>query len=119
MTDTAKHRALPLESSFDLETQRLARVYAKALFEAAAERKEVDSIRDELDAFFEEVMPIDPAVARFFTSGSLGRERRAEILEKVMVPHVSELIGNLMMVLNAHERLQIFPAVIASYMALC
>jgi F-type H+-transporting ATPase subunit delta len=119
MTETAKRRALPLESSFDRDTQRLARVYAKALFQAAAEHKQVDAIRDELDAFFEEVMPIDPAVANFFTSGSLGRERRAEILEKVMVPYVSELVGNLMMVLNAHERLQIFAAVIASYMALC
>lgn len=119
MTETAKRRALPLERSFDRDTQRLARVYARALFEAAAERKEVDSIRDELDDFFEDVMPIDPTIARFFTSGALGRERRAEILQKVMLPHVSELVGNLMMVLNAHERLQIFAAVIASYMALC
>lgn len=119
MTDTAKHRALPRESSFDRDTQRLARVYAKALFEAAAERKEVDSIRDELEDFFQEVMPIDPTVARFFTSGALGRDRRDEILRKVMLPHVSELVGNLMMVLNAHERLQIFAAVIASFMTLC
>ena len=119
MTDTAKQPRVPRESSYDLDTQRLARVYAKALYQTALERDQVVPIQEELEAFFQEVMPIDPAIAAFFNSGALGRERRDEIIQKVMLPHVSELVGNLMMVLNAHERLGIFGAVVASYLALC
>lgn len=119
MTETAKQPRVPRESSYDLDTQRLARVYAKALYRAASERNQIIPIQDELEAFFQEVMPIDPAIASFFNSGALGRERRDEIIRKVMLPHVSELVGNLMMALNAHERLAIFGAVVASYLALC
>jgi F-type H+-transporting ATPase subunit delta len=119
MSETATLAGLPRESSFDRETQRLARVYAKALFEAAAERNEVTAIQDELGAFFQEVMPVDPSLAAFFRSGSLGRDRRADIVRKVLLPHVSELVGNLLMVLNEHERLDMFRAVGASYLALC
>src|SRR5882762_2107506 len=119
MTHTAKQPRVPRESSYDLDTQRLARVYAKALYQTALERDQVVPIQEELEAFFQEVMPIEPAIASFFNSGALGRERRDEIIQKVMLPHVSELVGNLMMVLNAHERLGIFGAVVASYLALC
>jgi F-type H+-transporting ATPase subunit delta len=119
MSETANQVHLPRESSFDRETQRLARVYAKALFLAAAQRNEVVPLQEELEAFFLEVMPADPSVASFFTSGALGRKRRGEVLQKVMMPRVSEMLGNLMMVLNEHERLDLFGAVAASYFALC
>jgi F-type H+-transporting ATPase subunit delta len=119
MSESATLAGLPRESSFDRETQRLARVYARALFQAAAERNEVIAVQDELSAFFQEVMPLDPSVAAFFRSGSLGRDRRADIVRKVMLPVVSDLLGNLLMVLNEHERLDMFRAVGASYLALC
>jgi F-type H+-transporting ATPase subunit delta len=35
------------------------------------------------------------------------------------LPRVSETLGNLLMVLNEHERLNLFTAVAASYFALC
>jgi F-type H+-transporting ATPase subunit delta len=119
MSESATLAGLPRESSFDRETQRLARVYAKALFQAAAERNEVIAVQDELSAFFQEVMPVDAAVMAFFRSGALGRDRRADIVRKVMLPNLSELLGNLLMVLNEHERLDMFRAVGASYLALC
>ncbi len=119
MTEAARLLPLPRESSFDRETQRLARVYAKALFEAASQRNEADAVREELEEFFQHVMPLDSVVASFLRSGSLGRVRRAEILEKAFLPRVSELFGNLLMVLNEHERLDLFRAVGASYFALC
>ena len=119
MSESATLAILPRESSFDRETQRLARVYAKALFQAAAERNEVIAVQDELSAFFQEVMPISPSLAAFFRSGSLSRERRADIVRKVLLPVLGELLGNLLMVLNEHERLDMFRAVGASYLALC
>jgi F-type H+-transporting ATPase subunit delta len=119
MSESATLAGLPRESSFDRETQRLARVYARALFQAAAERNEVIAVQDELSAFFQEVMPVDAVVMAFFRSGALGRDRRADIVRKVMLPNLSELLGNLLMVLNEHERLDMFRAVGASYLALC
>ncbi|HEV8060757.1 MAG TPA: ATP synthase F1 subunit delta [Gemmataceae bacterium] len=119
MSETAKPVQLPRESTFDRETQRIARVYAKAVLQAAAEHGQVVALQDEMQAFFNEVMPIDSTFATFFMSGALGRERRSEILQRVLVPYVSDLLGNLFMVLNAHERLDLFGAVAASYLALC
>jgi F-type H+-transporting ATPase subunit delta len=119
MTEAAALPHLPRESSFDRETQRLARVYAKALFEAASQKNEVESLRQELEDFFQHVVPLDPIVAGFLRSGSLGRERRAEIIKNAFLPRVGELFGNLLMVLNEHERLDLFRAVGASYFALC
>jgi F-type H+-transporting ATPase subunit delta len=119
MSETAKQVHLPRESTFDRETQRLARVYAKALFQAAGERNEIIPLQEELEAFFQEVMPADPSVASFFASSALGRKRRAEVLQKVWLPRVGELLGNLLMILNEHERLGLLNAVAASYFALC
>jgi F-type H+-transporting ATPase subunit delta len=119
MSETVKQAQLPRASAFDLETQRLARVYAAALVQAATERNEVTQLEEELKAFFLEVMPADPSIALFFASGGLGRVRRTEVLQKVWLPRVSETLGNLLMVLNDHERLNLFSAVAASYFALC
>ena len=119
MSETAKQARLPRAGSFDRETQRLAKVYATALFQAASERNEVIPLQDELEAFFLEVMPADPSVGLFFASGGLGRVRRTEVLQKVWLPRLSETLGNLLMVLNEHERLNLFAAVAASYFALC
>ena len=76
-------------------------------------------LEEELKAFFLEVMPADPSVGLFFASGGLGRVRRTEVLQKVWLPRLSETLGNLLMVLNEHERLNLFSAVAASYFALC
>lgn len=117
-TDTPEI-SLPRVSSFDRETQQLARVYAEALLRAALERGEVDSLREELDQFFSKVVPQDPLIAAFFNSGAVGRRRRADMLEKVFRPRVSELFCNLLMVLNDHERLMLIRPIAATYHALC
>src|ERR1700722_19974327 len=119
MSETAKQAHLPRASTFDLGTQRLARIYAAALFQAALERNEVIPLQEELEAFFLEVMPADPSVGLFFASGGLGRTQRTEVLQKVWLPRVSETLGNLLMVLNEHERLNLFSSVGAAFFALC
>lgn len=119
MSVDAPEIVLPRVSSFDRETQQLARVYAEALVRAAQERGEVDSLREELDQFFNRVVPRDPLISAFFESGAIGRRRRAEMLDKVFTPRVSELFSNLLMVLNDHERLVMIRPIAATYHALC
>jgi F-type H+-transporting ATPase subunit delta len=115
MTEAPELVPLPHASSFDQDTQRLSRVYAEALFRSAQARDEVDLVRDELEAFIRQVVPDQGLVTNFFTSGAIGRQRRAEVIEKAFRPSAGELVTNFLLVLNAHERLDLFRAIAASY----
>lgn len=104
-------------SVFDIDVLRMARVYAEALLNAAAAQDKVDLIWDHFLALVGTPLrksdsPTDPMVELVV---AIPKGRRAEIIRKAVSGRADDLFLNFLLVLNAHQRLDITRAVAAVY----
>lgn len=101
--------------SADVGAQQIAGVYAEALFNAAEKAGQADDVYAELKDLVDHVADQDPQLAAFFQSGTIGRDRRGEVLRKAFDGRSSALLFNFLMVLNEHERLDLLKPIRAMY----
>lgn len=91
----------------DVRAQRVAKVYAESLYEAAAKAGQLDAVLEDLEALVKNVLRADPRFDVLFSSPAIGRHARAEVLEKAFKDRVSPTLYSFLQVLNAHERLEL------------
>src|SRR5262249_42320794 len=106
------------ETVLDVDTQRVARVYAEALYRAAEKRGIQDDVLTALTALVQEVFRADPQVETFLSSGAIDRGRKAEVIRSVFAKHADEVLVNFLLVLNDHDRLNLLRAIVAEYQEL-
>lgn len=97
----------------DVGAERIARVYAEALFASAG--AEADAIGDELK---ELVLPVFDQVSGlmdFFASGTVNASQKAEFIEKNFRGKASDIFTNFLQVLNHHGRLGLLRPVAFGY----
>jgi len=99
----------------NIQEQRIARVYAEALLNAAEQRGAVDEVRDELHELVEETFRRQPDFEAFLASGATSKNVRRQVLESVFKGKSSELLFNTLMVLNEHDRLSLLRALALTY----
>ncbi len=99
----------------DVGAQRVARVYAEALLNAAAKRNQVQEILDELDALVRDVFGRDPHVETFLSSAAVSRERKADAIRRAFDNRSEEILVNFLLVLNEHDRLDLLRAIRSAY----
>src|SRR5262249_30205520 len=91
----------------DVGSQRVARVYAEALLNAAAKSGQADAVLDELDSLGRDVCQTHARFEAFLTSAAVSRHHKEELLQKVFQGRASQVFFNFLMVLNRHERLDL------------
>jgi F-type H+-transporting ATPase subunit delta len=101
------------ETVLDDTARRVARVYAEALYSAAAEHKQEAEILAELNEL-QAALRKDPRLEAFVAGRGLSRERRHAIL-RAFEGRASEVFVNFLYVLNEHDRTDALEAVIAAY----
>ncbi len=102
----------------DVSAQRIAKVYAEALLNAAEAEGQADAVQAELEALVREVFKADPQLEGFFGSGAVGRNRRAEVIRHVFEGRAGGLFLSFLLVLNEHERLDLIRPVLTVFRAL-
>jgi F-type H+-transporting ATPase subunit delta len=102
------------QTVMDDTERRVARVYAEALYDAAAAKHQEGEILEELNALEVALFRGDPRMQAFVTSTALGRERRKAFL-KAFEGRAHELLVNFLYVLNEHDRLDQLRGVIIAY----
>jgi F-type H+-transporting ATPase subunit delta len=103
------------ETVLEVNTQRIARVYAEALFRAAEQHGQADEMAAELQALIDDVIKRDPFFEEFLASGAVDRKRKAELIRSIFTGRASDLFINFLSVLNDHERLHILRPIVAAY----
>lgn len=98
----------------DVATQRVARVYAEALLNAADKRGEGDAVLEELEAMIGQVFKADPLCESFFSSSAIGREKKERAIQSAVAGRVSEVFANFLGVLNKHDRLDLLRPILAA-----
>jgi F-type H+-transporting ATPase subunit delta len=104
MTDDGQDE---LNESFDVGSQRVARVYAEALLNAAEKHKQAEAVLAELEGVVHEVFGAAPHFEQFLSSGAVGRDRKQPVIHKAFGGRASEVFTNFLMVLNQHDRLDL------------
>src|SRR5581483_10174304 len=99
----------------DVGAQRIARVYAEALYDAASAKDQAKEMLDELTALVTDVFARDPAAAEYLSSGIVGRTHKKEFIEKTFVGRVSETFASFLLVLNHHDRLDLLRPIQQAY----
>jgi F-type H+-transporting ATPase subunit delta len=91
-----------------VSAQRLAGVYAEALLNAAEARNCVPQVLAEIDSLIDDVFPGNRELGALITSGAVGRKTRKEVIDKAFSARASDVFYKFMLVLNDHERLDLF-----------
>jgi F-type H+-transporting ATPase subunit delta len=94
------------ETVLDSGSRRVARMYAESLLDVAAECGQTDQVLEEFAALIDGVFPAAPQFEAFLTSGALSR-KKAEVIRRAFDGRASDLFRNLLLVLNAHRRIDL------------
>jgi F-type H+-transporting ATPase subunit delta len=99
----------------NVDTQRVAKVYAESLYGAAAKQNQAKQVLDELQSLVGEVYKADPKIEVFLTSAIVGRDRKADLIKNVFSTRSSETFSNFLSVLNDHDRLDLLRPILTAY----
>jgi F-type H+-transporting ATPase subunit delta len=94
---------------------RLVQVYAEALLAAAADAGRVEEVGGELSDLVDSVFAANPAIEAYLISPAVGRRAKTQALEDALSGRVSDLVRNMVAVLNKNGRLGIVRAIAAAY----
>ena len=116
MTSQSANGDTTRETFFDVDVERLARVYAKAVLNAAGDSH--DDVMDELRALVTDVLAKFPDLEEIFGSALVSMDEKLAMLDRLFGDRVSEATLNFLKVLTKHGRLGYLRAVVRSAEAL-
>jgi F-type H+-transporting ATPase subunit delta len=99
----------------DVGEQRVARVYAEAILNAAAKRGLAEQTLEELDSLARDVFRAAPQFELFLASGAISRERKAALIRSAFEGRASEVFVDALQVLNDHDRLALLRPIVGAY----
>jgi F-type H+-transporting ATPase subunit delta len=97
----------------DVAAERIARVYAEALFDAAG--KDADALGDELKELVLPAFDEVKGLMEFFASGTISQKQKGNFIEKNFRGKGSETFTNFLHVLNHHGRLDLLRTIALRY----
>jgi F-type H+-transporting ATPase subunit delta len=98
----------------DVSAQRIARVYAEALLNAAEKKGQSEQVLESLESLTRDLFPAEPQLEAFLFSSAVGRDRKAKVIDKVFEGKASHEFVDFLKVLNQHERLDLLRPIVAA-----
>lgn len=89
----------------------VARVYADAFLNSLP-AAQIEGALEEFQSFLDEVLGKNPEFQRLLTSGTVGRDQKLALIDRVVAGRGSELFTNFLRVLARHDRLNILPIIL-------
>jgi F-type H+-transporting ATPase subunit delta len=96
----------------DVGALQVARVYAEALLNAAEQAGQADEVIEDFEALQRALEVPRSELRRFFASGVISRDTRAEVIRKAFEGRANPLLVNFLLVVNEHERTTLLPAIL-------
>jgi len=102
------------ETVFDVDVEKLARVYAQAVLDAAGDRQAQSSMMDQLKALVIEVLDPFPEFERVLGSALVSEGDKLGILDRVFGSRLSATALSFLKVMAEHQRLGLLRQVVRS-----
>jgi F-type H+-transporting ATPase subunit delta len=106
-----QHLSANRETVFDVDAERLARVYAQAALNAAGSPADEAKLLEELDCVVEEVLRPEPRVEQMFASALISDDEKINMLDRLFGGKLSTGTLNVLKVLARHKRLNLIRGV--------
>jgi F-type H+-transporting ATPase subunit delta len=106
------------DTVFDVDVEKLSKVYAQAGLNAAGDPAAQQSLMDELNSVLTEVLVKFPEVEKVFASALVSNDDKSGIIDRVFGKDLSPTALNFMKVIAKHGRLGILRPIIRSANAL-
>jgi F-type H+-transporting ATPase subunit delta len=100
--------------STDVSAERIARVYAEALYQAVPEGQ-TDSIGEELGEMVNQTFREEPALQTFLASGIISNRKKAEFIETQLRGKASDTFVDFLHIVNNHMRLSLLGSIWRCY----
>jgi F-type H+-transporting ATPase subunit delta len=110
LQEAARHRTV-----MDVGAQRVGKVYAEAILNAAEKQNLSGEVLHEFDGVVYELFRVEPQFEMFLGSAAIGRDRKQELIEKTFSGRATDVFVNFLLVLNKHDRLDVLRAIHAAY----
>jgi F-type H+-transporting ATPase subunit delta len=104
MSDGVTHHSVR-ETVFDVDVEKLARVYAQAGLDAADDPQAQQALIDELNTVVREVLSKFPNIEKVFSSALVSKDDKVGILDRVFANSLSVTALNFLKVIAKHGRL--------------
>lgn len=98
----------------DIAAERVAKVYAQAILEAADRKGCRREVLDELSALVNDVLPKVPQAAQMLASPKVALEQKAALIDRMTAGRMQPTTGHTLHVLARHGRLDILADVVAA-----
>lgn len=95
----------------DPSAMAVARVYAEGFLNAVPADQAAGAL-EEFDSFISDVFDKNPDFAAALTSGMVNREKKVELIDRVLTGRASDLFVSFLRVLARHERLDLLPFIL-------
>ena len=96
----------------DPHTGAVARVYADAFLNAVPPA-ELEAALEEFRSFVEDLLDKQPDFSRLLLSGTVSRDVKLALIDRVLAGRASDLLTNFLRVLARHDRLDLLPLILA------
>ncbi len=113
MSDSAA-KAKVRETVFDVDVEKLARVYAQAVLDAAGDAAAQAAVMGELKALVSEVLDRFPDFEQLFASELISQDEKQEMIDRVFGGKLSETALSFLKVMGDHSRLGFLRQVVRS-----
>jgi F-type H+-transporting ATPase subunit delta len=90
---------------FDVDAERLARVYAEAALGAAGDLAAQESLVEELESLVNDVLSRDPRIEEVFASELIPEEDKLAMIDRIFGGRASQILVNVLKVMARHKRL--------------
>ena len=104
-----EQRTRPATVQDDPRGQTGAKIYATAFLDAAGAGG-AEAAR-ELASFVDDVLGTQPQFDKLLCGGSLGRDDKLGVIDRVVAPRATPLFTNFLRVLASHDRLSLLPGI--------
>jgi len=103
-----------LAGTADVGAQRIARVYAEAIYAAAAKVGQVEAVVEEVHSLIHDVFRGHPQIQTLIAGSAIGRTAKEGIIRKAFQGRASDIFLNFLLVLNHHDRLELLRPILSA-----
>jgi F-type H+-transporting ATPase subunit delta len=96
----------------DPSSQAIAQVYSTAFLNAAG--SEANELIEELQSFVTDVLQSNPRFESLMVTGLMNRDKKAEMVSRVVEGRASEFFASFLSVLAGHDRIDLLPVILES-----
>ncbi len=113
--NSTSERAAQRLSVLGVGAERIAKVYAEALFRVARDAQQLETVAEDLHFLTDQLVQMDPQIRDYFANATISHREKSTAIEQAFRGRLADITVDFLQVLNSHVRLEILVCVEAAF----